>query len=244
MRKPPKKDIITAALFLIVAAALGFAGFWSWTEYISTPPYVDTNRYPVRGIDISSHNGNIDFKKVKDSGYEFVFIKATEGGDYKDANFKTNYREAGHVGIKRGAYHFFRFDRDGVDQALNFIRTVGKHKLELGLAIDVEEEGNATGIPEDTIKERLQTMIDFLNLMGYRITLYTNIQGYEKYLLNTFAGQPLWICSFSSTPVDAEWTYWQYDHHGRVPGVEGDVDLNAFYGSTTDWENVCQQNKR
>lgn len=238
MRIPPLKDIITSLIFLLLAIGLVGSAIWAWREFMTSAPYVDMERYPVRGIDVSAHNGEIDFRKVKDSGLEFVFIKASEGKDFKDKQFQKNYRTAGRAGLKRGAYHFFRFDKDGVDQAVNFIQAVGKRKLELGLVIDIESEGNPEGYDGEKIREQLQSMIDFLNLLGYRVTLYTNVSGYEKYLLNTFAGQPLWICSFSSTPFDAEWTFWQYDHHGKVPGIEGDVDLNAFSGSKEEWDRI------
>ncbi len=238
MRIPPVKDIIIAFIFLIITVVLVLTAIWAYREYMTSAPYVDTERYPVRGIDVSSHNGIVDFRRVRKDGYEFVFIKATEGGDFKDSNFRKNYIAAGHAGMRRGAYHFFRFDKDGVDQAVNFLQAVGNRKLELGLVIDVESEGNPDNIPPEEVKENLQRMLEFLNLMGHRVTLYTNVQGYEKYLLNTFAGLPLWICSFSRTPVDVDWSYWQYDHHGKVDGIEGDVDLNAFSGSREDWEKI------
>lgn len=236
MRIPPKKDIYAALVFMVIAVALCGAAVWAYHEYMTTAPYVDDSRYPVRGIDVSAHNGDVDFREVRNDGYEFAFIKASEGVDFKDKKFRDNYRAAGRSGLMRGAYHFFRFDKDGVDQAVNFIQAVGNRKLELGLVIDVEKEGNPEGVSTDDVKEQLQRMIEFLNMMGHRVTLYTNVQGYEEYFLNTFAGQPLWICSFSSTPVDVEWNFWQYDHHGKVAGIEGDVDLNAYAGSREDWE--------
>ena len=140
IRIPPKKDIWTAIGFLVLVVILVFSCIWVWEQYLTTPPYVDPDRYPVRGIDVSSHNGDIDFCKVRTDGYEFAFIKASEGSDFKDKNFKTNYAKAKKAGIKTGAYHFFRFDKDGVDQAINFLKAVGNRRLDLGLAVDVEQQ--------------------------------------------------------------------------------------------------------
>lgn len=142
--------------------------------------------------------------------------------------------------MKTGAYHFFRFDKDGVDQAMNFLETVGNRKLDLGLAIDIEKQGNPEGISRDIIVERLVTMAEYLYLKGHRVTFYTNKTGYEEYLMEAFPGYPLWICSFSEHPIDAEWTYWQYDHHGKVNGIRGDVDLNAFNGTREEFESIGQ----
>ncbi|MDE5976262.1 MAG: hypothetical protein K2G69_06920, partial [Muribaculaceae bacterium] len=182
------------------------------------------------------YNGEIDFKKVADSGVDFVFIKATEGKDFKDKNFRQNYDKASQAGLKKGAYHFFRFDRDGVDQALNLLKAVGTRHPELGLVIDVEESGNVDSIPHDVIMTRLSEMVDYLNLLGHRVMFYTNRDGYYKYLADTFPGYPLWICGFSQNPIYAEWTIWQFNHHGRVDGIKGDVDLNAFCGSKAEWK--------
>ncbi len=240
IRIPPKKDIWTAIGFLVLVVILAFSCIWVWEQYLTTPPYVDPERYPVRGIDVSSHNGNIDFSKVRADGYEFVFIKASEGSDFRDKNFQTNYTKARKGGIKTGAYHFFRFDKDGVDQAINFLKAVGNRKLDLGLAVDVEQQGNPEGIDKELITERLTAMAEYLYLKGYRVTFYTNKTGYEEFLMESFPGYPLWICSFSEHPIDADWTYWQYDHHGKVNGIKGDVDLNAYNGTREEFENTGQ----
>ncbi|MDE7115465.1 MAG: hypothetical protein K2O56_03460 [Muribaculaceae bacterium] len=239
-RIPPKKDIWTAAGFLVLTAVLAWSCAWVWEQYLTTPPYVDPERYPVRGIDVSSHNGDINLRKARKDGIDFVFIKASEGADFKDKNFVTNHAKALKAGMKTGAYHFFRFDKDGVDQAMNFLEAVGNRKLDLGLAIDIEKQGNPEGIAQETIVERLITMAEYLYLKGHRVTFYTNIAGYEEYLMEAFPGYPLWICSFSGHPIDAEWTYWQYDHHGKVNGIRGDVDLNTFNGTREEFESIGQ----
>ncbi len=238
LRIPPKKDIWTAAGFLVLVVVLLFSCMWVWSLYLKTPPYVDPERYPVRGIDVSAHNGDIDFNAVHKDGIDFVFIKASEGTDFKDKNFATNYHNAKRAGMKTGAYHFFRFDKDGVDQAINFLSTTGNHRLDLGLAIDIEQQGNPENVDSTLIADRLTAMVEYLNLLGYRVTLYTNRSGYEKFLMDTFPGYPLWICSFSDHPIDADWSFWQYDHHGKINGIKGDVDLNTFNGSVKEWEEL------
>lgn len=186
----------------------------------------------MRGFDISAHNGYANFKAAADAGYQFVFLKASEGTDFRDENFVLNYNKARHAGLKTGAYHFFRFDKDGVEQANNLLRVVGPRPLDLGLAIDVEDTGNAKGVPLDSIRARLQLMVEYLNMRGHRVMLYSNRQGYEKYLLQDFEGMPLWICQFTDNSMNTDWTFWQYDHHGKVPGIRGDVDLNVYAGQS------------
>ena len=233
----PFRDVLAGLCFLGVTAILCFSAIWAYKEYISSPPYVDPEIYPIRGIDISAHNGEIDFQRVAKSGMRFAFIKATEGEDFNDRNFRRNYDEAKGAGLKTGIYHFFRFDKEGVPQAVNFLKTVGTRKPELGLVIDVEKAGNHDSIPLEVVRERLFSMVDYLNLLGHRVMIYTNHEGYYDYVAESLPGIPLWICRFSQNPINAEWTFWQYDHHGKVDGIKGDTDLNAFCGTEDEWKN-------
>lgn len=230
MKFSKKKDMVVVAAFVAVLSLLVGSIWWAWHHYVSTPPYVDFERFPVRGFDISAHNGYANLKAAADAGYQFVFIKASEGSDFRDENFVLNYNKARHAGLKTGAYHFFRFDKDGIEQANNFLKVIGPRPLDLGLVIDVEESGNAKGVPMDTIKARLQLMVEYLNMRGHRVMFYSNRAGYEKYLLEDFEGMPLWICQFTDNSRNTDWTFWQYDHHGRIPGIRGDVDLNVYNG--------------
>lgn len=233
----PRKDLMAAACFLGVSLLLVFAAVWAYHTFMTSPPYVDPEKYPVRGIDISAHNGTVDMEKVAGSGVEFVFIKATEGVDFKDRNFRVNFDKAHRAGLKTGVYHFFRFDRDGVEQAINLMKTVGSRRPELGLVIDVEKAGNPDSVPVETVRNRLIQMVDYLNLLGHRVMFYSNKDGYFEYLAEIFPGAPLWICGFSENPINAEWSFWQYNHRGKVDGVPGDVDLNVFCGNRDEWSN-------
>lgn len=233
--KSKKKEIRTAFLFLGVCVLLVLAIIWAYMKFIESPPYVDSDRYPIRGIDVSRHNGMMNLDAAAASGIEFIFIKASEGASFKDENFHINHAKAGHAGLKRGAYHFFRFDTDGFEQARNFLSAIEGRHLELGVAIDVEDHGNPSGIPTDSVISRLSDMMEYLILKGFRPMLYTNRTGYEKYLMTDYPGTPLWICHFSETPFDADWTFWQFDHHARVDGISTEVDLNVFIGSRKDW---------
>lgn len=236
----PRKDLIVAGIFLLVCLLLVFASIWAYRTFITTPPYVDPERYPIRGIDVSAHNGEIDMQKVKDNGMDFIFIKATEGGDFKDSYFKYNYDKASKAGLKKGIYHFFRFDRDGVEQAQNFLRVVSDRRPELGLVIDVEKTGNPDSIPTEVITSRLTEMVEYLNLLGHRVMFYTNRDGYYDYIAETFPGHPLWICSFTENPINAEWTFWQHNHRGEIDGIIGNVDLNVFCGGWEEWEKFLE----
>lgn len=230
-------DLRVCLLFLGVMLMLIYTSFWAYRQFMTSPPYVDPERYPVRGIDVSAHNGMMNLDAAAADGIQFIFIKASEGTTFRDDNFNLNYQKASHAGLKIGAYHFFRFDCDGVSQGINLLNAIGRRPLDLGVAIDVEESGNPPGVDSTLIARRLQAMADYLYLSGYRVTFYSNRTGYYEYLRESAPGCCLWICSFQPTPIEAEWTFWQYDHHGKVAGIRGDVDLNTFCGSQQEWEN-------
>lgn len=236
LRSRPRKDILVAIGFLAVLCLLVVSAIWAYLHFRYAPPYVDPVKYPVRGIDVSHHNGEIDFEKVKKGGMDFVFIKASEGSTHRDSLFHKNYSKARAASLPTGAYHFFRFDKEGVEQAVNFLGAVGHRKPEMGLVIDVEKNGNPDSIPAEKVKERLAAMIDYMNLAGHRVMIYTNLEGYYDYMAEVAPGYPLWICRFMENPIYAEWTFWQYDHHGKVNGVKGEVDLNAFCGDRREWQ--------
>lgn len=222
-------DMLAAFGFLGVIILLTAASFIAWKHYISTPPYIDSERFPIKGIDVSSHNGMMNLDAAAKDGISFIIMKATEGADFKDPNFALNYLKAGHAGLKRGAYHFFRFETDGILQAKNLLRATSGRPLELGLAIDVEEQGNPADVPVDSVVMRLQDMVDILIMHGHRVTFYSNRAGYEKYLFENFRGFPLWICSFDEDNAAAnDWAIWQYSHSGNVAGIRGPVDLNVL----------------
>lgn len=201
-----------------------------------TPSYPDPEKFEIRGLDISGHNGDIDFDKVKSQGYEFVIIKATEGSTFRDKKFVENVRRAREAGLKVGAYHFFRFDSPGYIQGLNFASALRDRGLDLPAVIDLEEWTNPNMQATPLVMQRLGDMIDHLEQRGHRVMLYTNKNGYNRFLKSYSRSLPLWICSLASEPVDIRWTLWQATHSGKVDGVDHPVDINAFAGTRSDWE--------
>ena len=80
--------------------------------------------YPIHGFDVSHHQKEIDWKKIPKQKYKFVYLKSTEGGDFKDTKFQEYWLQAREQGFLVGAYHFYRLCRDGSIQAQNFIESV------------------------------------------------------------------------------------------------------------------------
>lgn len=206
-------------------------------------PHLEVPRaeYPVKGIDLSAHNGAVDFRAVAADSVDFVYLKASEGNTFRDGSFADNYDRARAAGLPVGAYHFFRFECEGEAQARNMLQAVSYRRLQLPLAIDVEENGNGAGFDPDAVREEVLKMMEYLRQSGYRVIVYTNKQGLAQYVPQDKGDGGLWICSFTNPPLPGgEWVLWQHSHRGHVRGVDGLVDLNTFNGDRSAWRKWVQ----
>jgi len=243
---PTRPDRIKWLLLAGAVVLVALLGWYGWHRYINYRHgggvTVDRHRFPIAGIDVSNHNGVIDFDQVRDDDYQFVYIKASEGATYRDNAFERNYRDARAAGLAVGAYHYFRKNRDGELQARNLLAAVAGKTLDLPLVLDIEDDGKDTHVEHGTAVKRAIDMANHLKRHGYRVMIYTNGNGYRQYYKDNFAGEDLWLCSFRSpgSVLDANHTMQQYTHIGRVQGVRGAVDLNVFMGNKRAWNRYLE----
>lgn len=195
--------------------------------------------YKIHGIDVSHHQGEIDWEAVKATDKQeypirFVFMKATEGGDHKDRLFADNFRHAREVGLVRGAYHFYNPNTDPIRQADFFISQVKLETGDLAPVLDIERKPRS--------KAQLQAdLVKFLNRLeqhyGVKPIIYTSYK-YRLHYLDTpeLSSYPLWIAHYyvDALSYDGPWQFWQHTDYGTVPGIEENVDLNVFNGSWND----------
>ena len=226
------RHMLTAAAIVITGAA----GWGVWNRWFTERADPSAEIYTVRGIDISAHNGNVDFQALRRQGVTFAYIKATEGTDFIDRRFVDNARGLLAGNIPAGAYHFFRFDTDGEMQAWNFIRAIEGRGFRLPPAVDLEEWGNDETIPTARVRTSLRAFMRVLSEEGYHPVIYTNKDGYNRFVRHHFDEYPLWICSFSDPPLPADaaadsigWHIWQFSHRGTIDGIDGYVDLNTIH---------------
>lgn len=226
------------AIILVVVTGLAVLGTGLARMMRPRPDHIDPDRerFPIAGIDVSAHNGIVDFDRVAADSISFVYIKASEGDNFRDAAFDDNYRRAREAGLKVGAYHFFRFDREGWRQGANLLRTLDGRSVDLPLAIDLEEWRNSAAPVTGEVVVQLHGMIDYLRNAGHHVLIYTNKGGHQRFVRGRFDDTDLWVCSFTDPPISrADWTFWQHSHVGRVDGVPGPVDLNTFCGDSAAW---------
>ncbi|QIG81995.1 lysozyme [Sphingosinithalassobacter tenebrarum] len=187
--------------------------------------------YPRQGIDVSHHQGAIDWDALPDE-VDFAYIKASEGGDHRDDRFAENWRGARSAGIARGAYHYFSLCTPGAEQANNFIATVPASRDMLPPAVDLEFGGNCSErLTPDALATELTLFITRVEARyGRRVVLYLTREfegGYE--ISRRFPDQPLWLRSIVLKPDwgTRPWSLWQASSFRRIPGISGGVDWNV-----------------
>jgi len=232
-----RRAITTAAIvigFALIVFGLCFFGLW-------IPNEPSRSKYPVLGIDVSHHQGEIDWVRVKSGGVQFAYIKATEGTDFKDPKFAQNWSAAGAAGIKRGAYHFFRLETSGGAQAADFMAAVPNDPNALPPAIDLEFSGynkSRRPSPEDFQRE-LSAFWDAIETRYKKLPVIYTMADFQKAYLTQMPIERLWIREVITKPGQA-WTFWQFSPRGRVSGVPTFVDLNAFSGPLSDFQRLLE----
>jgi lysozyme len=215
--------IAIGAFVAIVVIALLWAPRW-------TP---SRSAYPVQGIDVSNHQGAIDWSRLPGQGVDFAYIKASEGGDFRDKRFLQNWAAAGRAGIRRGAYHFFTLCRSGADQATNFLAAVPHDPAALPPAVDLEFLGNcrsATRMTPTTLRRELQTFLVLVeSRTGKPTLLYLTQEFDDAYQVSATFDRPLWLRRIIFEPRFGArpWTLWQASNFRRLDGIEGRVDWNV-----------------
>ncbi len=206
----------------------------------------------VHGVDVSRWQGEIDWDTLRTQGANFVYIKATDGGDHLDPMFKKNWRAAQQAGLKHGAYHFFYWCRTAGEQADWFIRNVPKEAGALPPVIDVEWNGESSCKRRPSREQVLAKMQVFMDKLekhyGQRPIVYTAPDFYRDNLSGELLNYPFWLRSVAQHPSKVypgrKWLFWQYSGSGVSHGVDGRIDLNAFHGSEQDWHNWVASSAR
>lgn len=247
----PRIAIGFGALFMLSSCALEDMNRYPQKGDAKPHPSVArATRQAVQGIDISKWQGDIDWHAVKRAGTRFAFIKATEGGDHVDERFLANWNGAKAAGVARGAYHFVFWCRPAHEQVEWFRQHIPRDADALPPVLDVEWNGHSKTCPKrvarDVALEKIKLMLTELEQhTGKKPIIYTDIPFHQDVLQGEFNDYPYWIRSTAAEPheryASRPWTFWQFTTTGRVPGIRGDVDRNAFYGTDKQWKAFVEQ---
>ena len=189
-----------------------------------------------KGIDVSYHNGTIDWKRVKQSGVEYAIIRCGYGTNDKnqdDKKWEENVKGCIDNNIPYGVYLYSYADtvEKASSEADHAIRLLQGKKLKYPVYYDLEEDKLRDKISKKTIADIAQTFCDKLSAKGYTVGIYANKDWFTNYLTDSrFNNWTKWVAQYNTVcNYKGKYDMWQCSSTGRVPGISGNVDLNYSY---------------
>lgn len=206
--------------------------------------YSDTSQYTVRnGIDVSYHQGTIDWEKVKAAGYDFAIIRigyrgyGASGVLKVDTKFHENIKGAQKAGLDVGVYFFAQAinEEEAIEEANFVLETLKGYTLQLPVVYDPELIRDDTARTDNISGEQFtKNTIVFCNMIkkaGFEPMIYSNmIWEASLFDMTQLQEYPFWYADYERIPqTPYDFTMWQYSEKGSVDGVTGPVDLNAWF---------------
>ena len=189
-----------------------------------------------KGIDVSYHNGTIDWKRVKQSEVEYAIIRCGYGTNDKnqdDKKWEENVKGCIDNNIPYGVYLYSYADtvEKASSEADHAIRLLQGKKLKYPVYYDLEEDKLRDKISKQTIADIAQTFCDKLSAKGYTVGIYANKDWFTNYLTDSrFNNWTKWVAQYNTVcNYKGKYDMWQCSSIGRVPGISGNVDLNYSY---------------
>ena len=183
------------------------------------------------GIDISSHQGYVDWAKVSsDQDICFVYIKATEGATYHSPHYIHNFTQARRHGLLVGSYHYLTSSSSVDEQFKNFSMYALKPQQDLIPMLDIETRGDWSRSQLIDSVNKFCQLVE--NLYGVQPMIYSTMGFYNKNLAPHFNNHHLYIGRYSNEAPEITWegeyTIWQYSETGIIPGIDTYVDLCRY----------------
>lgn len=243
-----RRTRLVAVVVAVVAVAATALAASLWTGVLHRP-YPSRSEVPVRGVDVSNHQGAIDWARVRAAGFSFAYIKASEGRTFTDPDYAGFAAGARRAGLRVGPYHFFTLCSPGADQAARFIAASGGPVAgDLPPVVDLEFGGNCTQRPSAARFDQEYAAFDkaVTTAFGRPPILYVNSDFAGRYLDGAAARHApqaerrLWVRDLLRRPSGGceRWAFWQYGDRGRVDGIAGPVDLDAYCGDGTSFAGL------
>ena len=202
----------------------------------------------TKGIDVSYHQGAIDWGKVKLSGIEFAMLRASRGyiSEAKpmaqDVMFEYNVTQATAYNINVGVYHYLYADTvaEARKEAQFLLKTIEPYQITYPVVLDVEEQYQAD-LGKTKLTAICKAFLEEIENAGYYAMIYSNKTWLTTYLdMNELKNYDVWLAQWNTVPTyKGNFGMWQYSSKGIVSGIDGYVDLNIAY---KDYAKVIRQN--
>lgn len=203
--------------------------------------YEGDENYTYRlGVDVSEHQGYVDWQQLKDSGFDFAFIRlgyrgyGQEGNIRLDQEFHRNMENAQAAGFDVGVYFFAQAvnEEEAREEADFVLENLKGYSLQLPVVYDPEsildDEARTDNVTGEQFTENTEVFCSAIAEAGYDPMIYANML-WEAFELDLeqLSDYPLWYADYESAPqTPYHFDFWQYTNEGHVPGIEGNADLN------------------
>lgn len=207
-------------------------------DITTTPEYIAAHE-GTKGIDVSKHNGAIDWNAVKNAGIDFAIIRcgyrgSSSGALIVDPMFETNINGARNAGLSVGVYFYSQAvnETEAVEEASMVLDLVSNYSLQYPIYIDVEKSngrGDAISIDERTAV--CQAFLSTISSAGYSGGVYSNKKWFEGMIhTSSLTNYSIWMAQYVDIPsyTATKYNIWQYSSKGQIPGISGNVDLNVL----------------
>ncbi len=242
-----KIKYIVLGLFALIGIVIGAAWFFgkersilsSKNEKNQTPRVIRTPQTePAWGIDLSHHNGSIQWGKMKgDHVPDFVFLKASEGTHFKDHRFENHKKQFSKLGVPCAGYHFFRFNKNGADQAHFFLDCAQPQKGDLLPVLDAESHHSLDS--DNLAQKNIDLFMETIKKeIGVYPIVYCQESFYKKFFEDKYEGKIyLWISNFIKEPF-IPYDIWQKSEKHQHPAFKGRIDYNLLNHPRTSLQNL------
>ena len=220
---------------------------WTYLKNDSSGISYNDSHYTIRkGIDVSYHQGTIDWEKVKAEGYDFAIIRigyrgyGSSGVVKLDTSFHENIKNAQKAGFDVGVYFFAQAinEQEAIEEAEFVLDALEGYELQLPVVYDPELIRDAVARTDNVSGEQFtKNTIVFCNMIkeaGFEPMIYSNMI-WEAFLFDMTQLQeyPFWYADYETIPqTPYDFVMWQYSEKGRVNGIDGVVDLNVWFCPT------------
>lgn len=232
---------------------------YNWEEYLQNQDghykYEDEKYKSKLGIDVSSHQKNIDWKKVKEDGVEFAILRigyrgyGESGKIVIDSSFEQNYKKAREQGIEIGVYFFSQaISIDEVKEEADFVmKNLQGKEIAYPVVYDLERIKNDTArtdnLTEDEITNMMLEFCKIIEQNGYTPCIYGNAKTFTtKTKLEQFNSYQKWYADYQEKPIyPYEFNIWQYTETGKINGITGNVDIDIQFIKKAEIEEKAEE---
>lgn len=196
-----------------------------------------------KGIDISHHQGDIDFNKLK-GNIDFAMVRTSYGDFHLDKKYKQNIEGLESIDVPYGLYHFSyaTTKEEARSEAKGFLNIIKNYKPLYPVVIDIESSSRTENLKKDTLVDIANIFCKEVQDAGYYVMIYANLNYFETKLNSSILNKyDKWLAEWRDKPTfDKPFGMWQYSSKGSKPGINGNVDLDVAY---KDYPKIIKEAK-